>query len=62
MEELLDDVLRKSLHSAQTIILSVLYSLLEQMMVDLLLMDLLGDILDAHIAKFFENEAAENKP
>lgn len=58
IEDLLDDILRKSIHNAQVGITSVMYDIDEQVVVELLHKDVDGDTLDAHIAKFFDIDAA----
>lgn len=60
-EELLDDILRKSFHNVQGDIQSVIYSVNEQEMLDLLRKDKVGETLDAHIPKIFDTNAATER-
>lgn len=61
IEESLDDILRKSLHSAQNGIRSVIYNINAQVMLDLCHKDVIGDTMDAHIAKFLDTNAAADR-
>lgn len=59
-EGALDEILRKTPHNVQSGVQSVLYNFVEQVNIDLLLKDLIGDTLDAHIMnKFNAYVAAE---
>lgn len=58
IEELLDDILRKSLQNGQMDIRAVVYNTVDQVMLDVLHTDVNGDTLDAHIANFFDTDAA----
>lgn len=51
VEEALEDILRTQLHHAQSIIQSVVYKIVEQVMLDLPCKDVLDEMLDAQIAK-----------
>lgn len=61
IDELLDDILRKLIHNGQSRIPSVVYNVDEQMMLDVLVKNVMGDTWDAHIAKFFHTNAAVDK-
>lgn len=59
-EEAQDEDLRKTMLKAQSGVRSVVYTVVEQVMLDLLRNDIIGETLDARVAKFFDtNEAAE---
>lgn len=60
VEEALDKALRKTLHIGQSSLQSVVYIVLEQVMVDMFRKDSIGEALDARIAKLFDtNEAVQ---
>lgn len=61
MEELLDDIFWKSLHNAQSGTRSVVYNFVDRAMLDLLRKDIIGETLDARIAKIFDTKAAADK-
>lgn len=52
VEEVLHGFLRKTLHDAQSRVQSVLYNFVEQMMLDLLCKDFIGETLNEHTAKY----------
>lgn len=59
-EEALDYVLLDTFHNLQRVIRSVLYTLVEQVMIDLLGKDVTGERLDARVMNIFDlYEAAE---
>lgn len=60
VEESSDDLLRMSYHNTQCWTRSVLYKAVEQVMLDLLHNDVIGETLQSHIAKFFDTDAAAN--
>lgn len=58
--EALNDVLLKTSHNAERCVRSIVYNTVEQVMLDLLSKDFIGETLDAHTAKYLNtNEAAE---
>lgn len=57
LEESLDDILKTSFHNAQDTLQSIVNSVIEQMILKLQLKDLLGKMLDSHVAKFFYADA-----
>lgn len=60
VEKALDEVLRKTFHNGQSGVGSVVYNVVEQIMLDLLFKDVIGECFDAHIAKAVDmDEAAE---
>lgn len=60
VDEPLNGVLHKMIHNAESGLRSVLYNVVEQVMVDMLQRDVIGKTLDAHIAKFLcTDEVAE---
>lgn len=60
LEESLENILRESFHNWQSGIRSVVYNVLEQVILDLLRKDVIGETLEAHIGKVFDtDEAAE---
>lgn len=61
IKESLDKKLRKSLHNAQNGILSVMHSVVEQVMLNLLRKDVIEDTLEAHIPKVFDTYAAADR-
>lgn len=61
MEESLYSLLRQWPHSTQCGIRSVVYNILDQVMLDLLGKDVIRDTLGAHIAKLFDTDAAANR-
>lgn len=58
VEEALDEDLCKAVHKAKTGVLSVVYNVFEQEMMKLLRNDVIGEKLDANIAKYFDVGAA----
>lgn len=54
----MDDTLYLSYHKAQSGIRSVLYNVMEQEILDLLRKKVIGETLNAGIAKFFDTDAA----
>lgn len=60
VERASDEVLRDTLRKAQNGFGAFVYNVVELVMMDLLRRDVIGDTLDAHVARFFEkDEAAE---
>lgn len=60
VEEVLDDVLCKKFHNVQSGVRSVLYIVVDQVILDLLCKDVIEETLDLDIAKlFYTDEAAE---
>lgn len=60
IEESLDDVLPETFHSVQSGISSVVYDVVEMVMQYLLREYIIGQPLDAHIAKYFGTDEAAN--
>lgn len=58
IEESLHDILKWSIHTEQRQIQSVVYSIVWQVMLDLVRKDIPGQKLDAHIANHFDHYAA----
>lgn len=61
IEELLDDILRLSHHNAQSEIRSAMYNVREQIMLDLLRKEIIGETLGGHVAKLLDTDAAINR-
>lgn len=60
VEEALDDVQSRMYHRAQSGVLSVVFNVVEQVILDLLPKDVIGKLLEAHIAKSYDtDECAE---
>lgn len=57
----MDDILRSSYHNAQNGICAVFYKVVEQIMLDLLRKDGIGETVNAHIAKVLDTNAAANR-
>lgn len=57
-KEVLDDLLHKTLHSSQNGVRYVVYNVAEQVMLDVLHKDVMGETLDAYIAKFLDAHEA----
>lgn len=57
VEKSLGDILRTSIHNAQRGIQSVIYRDLEQVMRYRIQKDVIGEMIDAHIAKFLDTDA-----
>lgn len=57
-EELVDDILRMPFNQEQSDIRSIVNNVAEQDFLDLLRNSVIGQMLDAHIAKFFDTDAA----
>lgn len=53
--------MRTSYHNAQSGIRSVVYNLVEQVMLDLFRNDFIGEKFEAHVAKAFDTEAAADR-
>lgn len=51
VKEVLNDVLRKTLHNVQSSGQSVVYNVVEHVMLDLVCKDVIRETLDAHLAK-----------
>lgn len=54
-QHFLDDILRKSIRNAQSGIRSVIYNIVELVILDLLRKDIIEKMLHKHIAKFFRH-------
>lgn len=60
VKKALDDALRKKLHNAQSGVRSVVYTVVEKVMVNLLRKDINEDTVEAYIQSYFDtNTAAE---
>lgn len=57
VEESLEDILRTSFHNAQSGFRSVVYKVVEQVMLGLLHQDIIRETLDAFITKSFDTNA-----
>lgn len=58
VKEALDDVLCKTLHNTQSGVRYAVYTVVEQVMLDLLRKDVIGGKSDTHSAKFFDMDQA----
>lgn len=61
VKKLLDDILSMSIHNAHCIMQSVVFNIVEQVMVYLLRLKVIGETLDAQLAKFFDAFAAAER-
>lgn len=57
VEESLDDLLQTSLHNARTNIRPIVYNVVNHIMLELLGKHVIGETLDAHVAKYFYTNA-----
>lgn len=61
LKQSLDDILHQSYYNDQRGVRLVLYTIGQQVMLDLMRKEIIGEDLDAHISKFFNTDAAAGR-